>query len=143
MDFQLSPRLEDLRRRVAAFVAEEIVPLEADPAAYDDHENIHPQHLRDLQQKAKDAGLWAPQMPSARGGLGCSVAGMAVLYEEMGRSIFGPVCFNCAAPDDGNMMLLARVASEAQQKRWLKPIAEGRVRSAFVMTEPHPGLIPP
>jgi acyl-CoA dehydrogenase len=57
----------------------------------------------------------------------------------MGRSIFGPVSFNCAAPDDGNMMLLAKIARADQQERWLRPIAEGRVRSAFAMTEPMPG----
>ena len=61
---------------------------------------------------------------------------MAVLYEEMGRSIFGPACFNCAAPDDGNMILLNRVATENQRIRWLHPIARGQVRSAFAMTEP-------
>jgi acyl-CoA dehydrogenase len=67
------------------------------------------------------------------------VVGMAACYEEMGRSIFGPVVFNCAAPDDGNMLLLEKVATEAQKARWLQPIVEGRVRSAFVMTEPMPG----
>jgi alkylation response protein AidB-like acyl-CoA dehydrogenase len=68
-----------------------------------------------------------------------NVTGMAVLYEEMGRSIFGPVAFNCAAPDDGNMILLSKVARPDQKERWLRPIAEGRVRSAFAMTEPMPG----
>jgi len=64
---------------------------------------------------------------------------MAVLYEEMGRSIFGPVAFNCAAPDGGNMILLSKFARPDQRERWLRPIAEGRVRSAFAMTEPMPG----
>jgi acyl-CoA dehydrogenase len=57
----------------------------------------------------------------------------------MNRSIFGPVVFNSAAPDDGNMMVLERVATDAQKERWLQPIVQGKVRSAFVMTEPHPG----
>jgi acyl-CoA dehydrogenase len=57
----------------------------------------------------------------------------------MNRSIFGPVCFNCAAPDDGNMSVLSKVATEAQKDRWLQPIIDGRVRSSFIMTEPHPG----
>jgi acyl-CoA dehydrogenase len=61
------------------------------------------------------------------------------LYEAMNYSIFGPPAFNCAAPDDGNMRVLAQVASDAQQARWLAPIVDGRVRSAFAMTEPHPG----
>jgi acyl-CoA dehydrogenase len=64
---------------------------------------------------------------------------MAVMYQEANRSLFGPVAFNAAAPDDGNMMLLAKVASPAQQERWLRPIVEGRTRSAFAMTEPAPG----
>jgi acyl-CoA dehydrogenase len=78
-------------------------------------------------------------MPKARGGQGLPVVGMAACYEEMGRSIFGPVVFNCAAPDDGNMMLLEKVATDAQKLRWLQPIVDGRVRSAFAMTEPMPG----
>lgn len=139
MDFNLSPDLEDLRRRVAVFVEDEVLPLEADPETYDDHENIRLDLLRSLQDKAKAAGLWAPQMPRERGGLGRSIADMAVLYEEMGRSIFGPVCFNCAAPDDGNMILLEKVGTDEQKTRWLQPIVDGQVRSAFAMTEPCPG----
>jgi acyl-CoA dehydrogenase len=64
---------------------------------------------------------------------------MAVLYEEMGRSIFGPVCFNAAAPDDGNMILLNKVLDPARKRDWLVPLVEGRARSAFAMTEPAPG----
>jgi acyl-CoA dehydrogenase len=71
--------------------------------------------------------------------MGLSRVAMAAIYEEAGRCRFGPAVFNCAAPDDGNMMLLAKVATPAQKTRWLKPIVEGRVRSSFVMTEPHPG----
>lgn len=67
------------------------------------------------------------------------VSARAAMYEEANRSIFGPVVFNCAAPDDGNIDVLARVASAEQQDRWLQPIGEGEVRSAFVMTEPAPG----
>ena len=64
---------------------------------------------------------------------------MAVCYEAMNRSIFGPVVFNAAAPDDGNMMLLEAIGTDRQKERWLKPIVSGEVRSAFAMTEPHPG----
>ena len=79
-------------------------------------------------------------MPRERGGLGLSVVGPgARCYEEMNASIFGPACFNCAAPDDGNMTVLAKVGTAAQKARWLAPIVDGRVRSSFVMTEPHPG----
>ena len=139
MDFQLSPEIEDYRQRVRAFVRERIVPLEADPDSYEEHENIRLDLLDEVRVEVKAAGLWAPQMPRERGGLGLGVVGMAACYEEMGRSIFGPVSFNCAAPDDGNMLLLERVATDEQKARWLDPIIEGRVRSAFAMTEPAPG----
>jgi len=139
MDFGIPPEIEALHRRIAAFVAAEILPLENDPASFDEHENIALPLLDQLRAKVKAAGLWAPQVPQALGGLGLNVSAMAVCYEAMGRSIFGPAAFNCAAPDDGNMILLARVATEAQKRRWLLPIVEGRVRSSFVMTEPMPG----
>jgi len=139
MDFSLPPEAERLRRGIAAFVAEEILPLEADPASYDAHENLRFDLLKEMQAKARAAGLWSIQMPKERGGQGLDVVGMAACYEEMGRSIFGPVCFNSAAPDDGNMILLNRVGTEAQKERWLQPIVDGRVRSSFAMTEPHPG----
>jgi acyl-CoA dehydrogenase len=139
MDFSLTPEIENLRQRLRSFVETEIMPLEGDPASYDDHENISLEKLAPLRVKARAAGLWALQMPKARGGQGLNVAGMAACYEEMGRSIFGPVVFNCAAPDDGNMILLEKVATDAQKARWLQPIVDGEVRSAFAMTEPAPG----
>ncbi|MBZ0324682.1 MAG: acyl-CoA dehydrogenase family protein, partial [Alphaproteobacteria bacterium] len=95
--------------------------------------------LDSVRAEVKKAGLWAPQMPVARGGMGLNVVGRAALYEEMNRSIFGPVCFNAAAPDDGNMFVIDRLGSEAQKDRWLQPIVDGAVNSSFVMTEPHPG----
>ena len=139
MDFILPPDIEDTRRRIRAFVAEHILPLEAAPENFDHHENIKDEVLEKIRSRAKAEGLWALQMPTERGGQGLSITGMAACYEEMGRSIFGPVCFNSAAPDDGNMILLNRVATEAQKERWLQPIIDGKVRSAFAMTEPMPG----
>lgn len=139
MNFTLSPEIEDFRRRVRTFVNDKILPLESDPATYDEHENIREEVVAEIRERAKSAGLWAFQMPKARGGQDVGVVGMAVLYEEMNRSIFGPVCFNSAAPDDGNMILLNKVGTDKQKERWLQPIIEGTVRSAFAMTEPHPG----
>tara|TARA_B100001123_G_scaffold41715_1_gene42831 strand:+ start:583 stop:1059 length:477 start_codon:yes stop_codon:yes gene_type:complete len=139
MDFTLSPEIDEYRQKVRAFVDEHILPLEADRSNYDAHENIQTGILKSVQEKVKAAGLWAPQMPKKRGGLGFDQVGMAASYEEMNRSIFGPVCFNCAAPDDGNMFVLNRVATEEQKEKWLQPIIDGTVRSSFVMTEPHPG----
>jgi acyl-CoA dehydrogenase len=139
MDFTLPPQIEDYRKRYRAFVAEHLLPLESDPRSFDDHENIGLDVLEKMRVKAKAAGLWAPQMPKERGGLGFNVVGMAACYEEMNYSIFGPVVFNCAAPDDGNMTVLNKVATEEQKKRWLQPIIDGNARSAIVMTEPAPG----
>jgi len=139
MDFTLPPEITKLQQRFREFVAAEILPLEADPASFDEHENIALPLLDRLRARAKAAGLWAPQMPRELGGLGLNVAGLAVCYEAMGRSIFGPVVFNSAAPDDGNMTVLSKLATAEQKHRWLMPIVEGKVRSAFVMTEPAPG----
>jgi acyl-CoA dehydrogenase len=139
MTIRDNARIEALRRQVATLVEREIMPREADSESYDDHQNIRPELLDHIRRKVKDAGLWAPQMPVALGGMGLTISEMAILYEEMGRSIFGPVCFNAAAPDDGNMILLNKVLDEPEKKEWLLPIVEGKVRSAFAMTEPAPG----
>jgi len=139
MDFSLPPELEDYRSRVRRFVDEELIPLEADPGNFDDHENIAEPVLERARAKVREAGLWALQMPRERGGQGLPMVGLAACYEEMNRSIFGPVCFNAAAPDDGNMRVLAQVARPDQKDRWLQPIIDGKVRSSFVMTEPSPG----
>jgi acyl-CoA dehydrogenase len=139
MAFAIDPATDALRARVNAFVRERIVPLEADHANDDGHGNIKLDVLESLRGQVKVAGLWAPQMPRALGGLGLSMSALVPVYEAMNWSIFGPVAFNCAAPDDGNMRVLAQVADGAQKTRWLTPIVDGRVRSAFAMTEPHPG----
>jgi len=139
MDFFIDKTAEDLRGRVQSFVADRLLPLEGDPASFDEHDNIRLDLLEELRAEARDSGLWAPQLPPERGGIGLSMVNRSVFYEEANRSIFGPATFNCAAPDDGNMSVLEKVASPAQKERWLQPIADGRVRSAFVMTEPHPG----
>lgn len=138
-DFSIAPEVEALRLRVRDFVGEHVLPVEADRANWDAHENIAAEPLARLRERAKGEGLWAPQVPRELGGMGLSVSARAVMYEEANRSIFGPVVFNCAAPDDGNMDVLARVATPAQRERWLAPIVSGAVRSAFAMTEPTPG----
>ena len=139
MDFALPPEIDETRGRIRDFVTENLIPLESDPESYDQHENITEHALAPRRAEAKSQGLWSLQMPKERGGGGLSIAGMAACYEEMGRSIFGPVTFNSQPPDDGNMILLERVGTEAQKDRWLQPIVDGEVRSSFVMTEPMPG----
>lgn len=139
MDFTISPELDRLRRQIAGFVNDRLIPLEADAGSYDAHENIDEGLLGTLRAEARAAGLWCLQLPEDQGGRGVGLLGMAVCYEEMNRSIFGPVVFNSAAPDDGNMMVLNRLGTPEQKERWLAPIARGDVRSAFAMTEPAPG----
>jgi acyl-CoA dehydrogenase len=116
-----------------------VLPLESDPDTWGEGENIRDEVLKPIRAKARDAGLWCPQMPRERGGQGFGAVGMAACYEEMARSLFGPAAFNCAPPDDGNMLVLEKVARDDQKARWLQPIVDGEVRSALAMTEPHPG----
>jgi acyl-CoA dehydrogenase len=139
MDLALAPELAALQAKARAFVEERLLPLEERTDSWGEGEQVRLDLLDALRAEAREHGLWCPQMPRARGGLGLGPSGMAVLYEELGRSRFGPVACNCAAPDDGNMLVLERVGTPAQKERWLQPIVDGSVRSAIVMTEPHPG----
>lgn len=139
MDFALTSEIDAMRLRIRSFVREHLLPLEHDRASYDEHENIRLDVLDRYRSLARQAGLWALQMPKSLGGGGLSITGMAACYEEMNYSIFGPAVFNSCAPDDGNMILLEKVATDAQKLRWLQPIIDGAARSAFVMTEPEPG----
>jgi acyl-CoA dehydrogenase len=139
MDFTITPEIEELRLRTRDFINAHVTPLESESANYDPYENIRLDLLETVRKKAKQAGLWAPQSPKEFGGMGLPVIAWAVMYEEANRSIFGPNALNCQAPDDGNMNVLARVGTPAQKDRWLRPIVEGKVRSSFAMTEPHPG----
>lgn len=139
MDFTITPRIEDYRARIARFVEAEILPVEADRANWDAHDNIARAPLETLRAKARAEGLWCLQLAPEHGGQGLGAVGMAVCYEEMNRSIFGPVVFNAAAPDDGNMMILAKAGTAGQRARWLTPVVAGHVSSSFAMTEPAPG----
>jgi acyl-CoA dehydrogenase len=139
VNFTLPADVEAVRLRARGFVEEVLLPAEADPASFGEGENVRPDLLEGLRAEARARGLWCPQMPQERGGRGLPTVGMAAVYEELGRSRFGPVACNCAAPDDGNMLVLEKVGTPEQKARWLQPIVDGRVRSAIVMTEPAPG----
>jgi acyl-CoA dehydrogenase len=139
MDFTLSPEARRHRDRFREFVRAEVLPYDTTPDSFDEHDNIREDLLASLRERAKEARVWAPQMPVSRGGQGLDMVTLAACYEELNYSLFGPVVCNAAAPDDGNMRVLEKVATDAQKGRWLQPIVEGRVRSAFAMTEPHPG----
>ena len=101
MDFTLSPEVEDLRQRTRAFIETNVLPLESDPQNFSEHENIPLSRLPPLQEKARKAGLWAPQSPKEFGGMALPIVAWAAIYEEAARSLFGPLAINCAPPDDG------------------------------------------
>ncbi len=136
IDFSLSPELIELRDRTAAFVRDEVIPAEA---FVDEHDGLAAARLKELRERARAAGIFAPHVPRAWGGLGLDMRAMSVVFEQAGHSLLGPLVLNCAAPDEGNMHLLAVVATEAQKEHYLRPLAAGAVRSCFAMTEPPPG----
>jgi acyl-CoA dehydrogenase len=139
MDLTLPPEIEEIRIRARVFVDERLLPLEAEAGSFGEGEHVRLDLLAELRTEAKQRRLWCPQLPVTRGGLGLPTVGMAAVYEELGRSRFGPVACNCAPPDDGNMLVLEKLGTEAQKSRWLQPIVDGAARSAIVMTEPAPG----
>jgi acyl-CoA dehydrogenase len=136
IDFSLPDDLAALQRRTRDFIRDAVIPLEAR-----DHgvHGIDADLRKELQQRAKDAGLFAPQVSRDFGGLGLDMRGWSVVFEEAGYSLLGPQALNCAAPDEGNMHLLAAVANPEQKARYLAPLAAGEIRSCFAMTEPAPG----
>jgi len=136
--FDHSPRTADLLARLRGFMAEHVYPNETRyyaQVAEGDRWSAVPL-IAELKPKAKAAGLWNLFLPESRHGAGLSNLDYAPLCEEMGRVHWSPVVFNCAAPDTGNMETLERYGSEEHKSRWLAPMLEGEIRSAFVMTEP-------
>lgn len=137
IDFAVPPELAQLQSRVRAFVRDEVIPLEGDPrqGPHGPAESLR----EELVERARRAGLLSPHASAEFGGLGLSHFGRAIAFEEAGYSMLGPVALNVFAPDEGNMHLLAEVATPVQKDRWLRPLAQGRARSCFCMTEPAPG----
>ncbi|MFG3295199.1 acyl-CoA dehydrogenase family protein [Streptomyces sp. NPDC048179] len=139
MDFGLSPRADELRSRMAAFMEEYVLPAEPvydrQLAEADDPHELPPV-MRELKEKARAEGLWNLFLP--HGGLGAGLTHLeyAPLAELAGRSVIGPEVFNCSAPDTGNMELLALFGTPEQQERWLRPLLAAEIRSCFAMTEP-------
>jgi acyl-CoA dehydrogenase len=139
MDFEYSPKVQELRKRLTAFMEEHVYPNDRRWWEHARGERRwEPVPLIDeLKPKARAAGLWNLFLPhSPRAPEGLSNLEYAPLCEIMGRVHWAPEVFNCSAPDTGNMETLERYASEAQKKQWLDPLLEGRIRSAFLMTEP-------
>ncbi len=133
IDFSISPELEDIRRRITALMDEYVYQNEDKVI---EHEGLPVDLERELQQKVKDARLWAPNLPKQWGGMSIGYVGQALVNEIIGRSVIAPRVFGSAAPDAGNAELLIIAANEAQQERYLRPLAAGDVRSCFAMTEP-------
>ncbi len=141
MDFAHSERSQDLTRRLAAFMHDEVVPAEPLYAAElsgnsDWRQWRQPPVMETLKAKARAAGLWNLFLPEPEHGAGLSNVDYAPLAEIMGHSFIAPEVFNCNAPDSGNMEVLVRYGSAEQKARWLAPLLAGEIRSAFCMTEP-------
>jgi len=137
MDFSLSDELLELKDRTDRFVQERVFPYEGDlrQTPHGPTEDLR----HELVALGRQAGLLSPHVGGEWGGLGLDHRAKAVVFEAAGYSPLGPVALNCFAPDEGNMHLLEQVAEPRQKEEWLRPLAAGKIRSCFMMTEPAPG----
>lgn len=141
MNFKYSEKSVALQEKLNQFICDHIAPMEEEVKAF--HQN--PDNLwkrwpglQALKQKAKDEGLWNLFLPQSYGDLSPGLTNLeyAPLAEIMGRILWSSEVFNCSAPDTGNMEVLAKYGSPHQQEKWLNPLMDGNIRSAFLMTEP-------
>jgi acyl-CoA dehydrogenase len=139
MDFEPTARSRDFQERLTAFMEERVHPAEP---IYQDQlaglGNLHgePEVMEELKEEARSRGLWNLFHPDPEYGPGLTYAEYAPLAEISGRSHIGPEAINCAAPDTGNMEVLSQFGTPEQKERWLRPLLDGEIRSAFAMTEP-------
>jgi acyl-CoA dehydrogenase len=141
VDFAPSPRVEELRGRIRSFLDDHVYPAEMEALrALDDEVRPgvpYPRVLVEIRERARSEGMWNLFMPDERYGPGLTNWEYGLLCEEMGRSpAIAPMAFNCAAPDTGNMEILAEHGTDEQKERWLQPLLDGGIRSCFSMTEP-------
>jgi acyl-CoA dehydrogenase len=142
MDFDHSPKVKDLQQRLTAFMNEHVYPgergywqeLARNRAAGNAWQPL--QVIEDLKPKARAAGLWNLFLPESERGAGLTNLEYAPLAEIMGAVPWSSEIFNCSAPDTGNMETIERYGTAEHKARWLEPLLEGRIRSAFLMTEP-------
>ena len=139
MDFEASDKVKQIQEQLLRFMEQHVYPNESAvfeqiEASGDPH--CAPPLMKELRAKAKGIGLWNLFLPDPEYGAGLSNLEYAPLCEIMGRSFIAPRVFNCAAPDTGNMEILAEFGTPEQKKQWLQPMLEGEIRSCFSMTEP-------
>jgi acyl-CoA dehydrogenase len=132
IDFSIPANVLEIRDKVRAFVHEEIEPAEERMR----QTNAWREGIIDLRRKAKQRGLWNPHLPAEYGGLGLGPMAMAMVSAECGRNRIASFILNCQAPDEGNMHTLLHHANAEQKEKYLRPLADGKVRSCFAMTEP-------
>jgi acyl-CoA dehydrogenase len=139
MDFELSDRCKDFRERLLAFMDERVHPAEQ---VYEEQlreagdPHAQPAVMEELKREARERGLWNMFHPDERFGAGLTNCDYAPLAEILGRSHIASEACNCSAPDTGNMEVLTQFGTPEQQDRWLRPLLDGEIRSAFAMTEP-------
>ncbi|HUF54238.1 MAG TPA: acyl-CoA dehydrogenase family protein [Dehalococcoidia bacterium] len=136
IDFQLPPDVEDVRQRVRKFMDDEVRPREEELGDREADRGSYVRAIMELREKAKGQGLWNPHLPPEWDGMGLGPVAMAFVSAEAGRTGIGPFVINAQAPDEGNMHTLLHWATDEQKERYLRPLAEGRGRSCFAMTEP-------
>jgi len=139
MNFDYSPKVKDLQKRVQQFMKDHVYPNEHLYHEQVDNQSDRwqiPPIMEEMKTKAKAAGLWNLFLPESDRGAGLTNLEYAPLCEIMGRVHWAPEVFNCSAPDTGNMEVLERYGTEEHKKQWLEPLLEGKIRSCFAMTEP-------
>ncbi len=145
MDFTISPKASNILKEVKSLIHNEIIPSEAEYFNETKKQNYSQRFtitsrqleiLEELKNKAREKNLWNLWLTSSTKGQGINTVDYAYLAEEMGWSYLAPEVFNCSAPDTGNMEVLERYGSEKHKEKWLKPLLDGKIRSAYLMTEP-------
>ena len=143
MDLGMTERLKPIHERVARMVRDEIMPLDGEYLAEVGkagdrfvHTPRQTEILDGLKAKARERGLWNFWLTGSERGYGLSTVEYAYLAEEMGKAHLGAETFNCSAPDTGNMEVLERYGAPTHKEEWLEPLLDGKIRSAYLMTEP-------
>ncbi len=136
IDFCFPPEVEDVRKRVRAFMEAEVKPAETEDLWAEHNRRKLVETIIALRKKAHEAGLWMPHMPEEWGGMGLGPTAVAAVSSEAARTRLGAFILNCQAPDEGNMHTLLHFGTAEQKAKYLKPLCQGIQRSCFAMTEP-------